>query len=430
MNLSATSPQEFQTNWKPRFFTIFTGQALSLFGSSLVQFALVWYLTQKTGSATILATASLVAMLPQVLLGPFAGALVDRWNRRLVMILADGLIALATLVLAGLFWMGTAQIWHIYAILLVRSLGGAFHWPAMSASTSLMVPKEQLSRVAGINQTLQGLVGIVAPPTGALLIGILPTQGVLLIDVFTALCAILPLLFISIPQPKTIVGATTSYWQDVRAGLAYVAAWPGLLAILVIALLINFLLTPTGSLMPLLITKHFGLGALELGFTDTLWGVGMIAGGLLLSVWGGFKRRIVTSLLGIVGIGVSVVLVGLAPANMFWLALVGMSISGLAQVLANGPLQAVIQSAVEPDMQGRVMALIGSGATAMTPLSLAVAGPVSDAIGIRAWYIFGGAACLLMGIVAFSVPAVINVETNRVDALQSVPPAPVTTSID
>ncbi|NCP87302.1 MAG: MFS transporter [Anaerolineae bacterium CG_4_9_14_3_um_filter_57_17] len=430
MNLSATSPQEFQTNWKPRFFTIFTGQALSLFGSSLVQFALVWYLTQKTGSATILATASLVAMLPQVLLGPFAGALVDRWNRRLVMILADGLIALATLVLAGLFWMGTAQIWHIYAILLVRSLGGAFHWPAMSASTSLMVPKEQLSRVAGINQTLQGLVGIVAPPTGALLIGILPTQGVLLIDVFTALCAILPLLFISIPQPKTIVGATTSYWQDVRAGLAYVAAWPGLLAILVIALLINFLLTPTGSLMPLLITKHFGLGALELGFTDTLWGVGMIAGGLLLSVWGGFKRRIVTSLLGIVGIGVSVVLVGLAPANMFWLALVGMSISGLAQVLANGPLQAVIQSAVEPDMQGRVMALIGSGATAMTPLSLAVAGPVSDAIGIRAWYIFGGAACLLMGIVAFSVPAVMNVETNRVDALQSVPPAPVTTSID
>jgi len=430
MNLSAPSPQEFQTNWKPRFFTIFTGQALSLFGSSLVQFALVWYLTQKTGSATILATASLVAMLPQVLLGPFAGALVDRWNRRLVMILADGLIALATLVLAGLFWMGTAQIWHIYAILLVRSLGGAFHWPAMSASTSLMVPKEQLSRVAGINQTLQGLVGIVAPPTGALLIGILPTQGVLLIDVFTALCAILPLLFISIPQPKTIVGATTSYWQDVRAGLAYVAAWPGLLAILVIALLINFLLTPTGSLMPLLITKHFGLGALELGFTDTLWGVGMIAGGLLLSVWGGFKRRIVTSLLGIVGIGVSVVLVGLAPANMFWLALVGMSISGLAQVLANGPLQAVIQSAVEPDMQGRVMALIGSGATAMTPLSLAVAGPVSDAIGIRAWYIFGGAACLLMGIVAFSVPAVMNVETNRVDALQSVPPAPVTTSID
>jgi len=430
MNLSATSPQEFQTNWKPRFFTIFTGQALSLFGSSLVQFALVWYLTQKTGSATILATASLVAMLPQVLLGPFAGALVDRWNRRLVMILADGLIALATLVLAGLFWMGTAQIWHIYAILVVRSLGGAFHWPAMSASTSLMVPKEQLSRVAGINQTLQGLVGIVAPPTGALLIGILPTQGVLLIDVFTALCAILPLLFISIPQPKTIVGATTSYWQDVRAGLAYVAAWPGLLAILVIALLINFLLTPTGSLMPLLITKHFGLGALELGFTDTLWGVGMIAGGLLLSVWGGFKRRIVTSLLGIVGIGVSVVLVGLAPANMFWLALVGMSISGLAQVLANGPLQAVIQSAVEPDMQGRVMALIGSGATAMTPLSLAVAGPVSDAIGIRAWYIFGGAACLLMGIVAFSVPAVMNVETNRVDALQSVPPAPVTTSID
>ncbi|HAE58218.1 MAG TPA: MFS transporter, partial [Anaerolineae bacterium] len=144
MNFNPISSEKFQANWKPRFFTIFGGQALSLFGSSLVQFALVWYLTQQTGSATILATATLVAMLPQIILGPFVGALVDRWNRRLVMMVADGLIALATLVLAGLFWFDLVQVWHIYAILLVRSTGGAFHWPAMQASTSLMVPKEQL----------------------------------------------------------------------------------------------------------------------------------------------------------------------------------------------------------------------------------------------------------------------------------------------
>lgn len=418
------SPQEFQTNWKPKFFTIFAGQAISLFGSSLVQFALVWYLTRQTGSATVLATATLVAMLPQILLGPFAGALIDRWNRRLVMIFADGLIALATLVLAGLFWAGAVQIWQIYAILLIRSLGGAFHWPAMSASTSLMVPKEQLSRVAGANQTLQGLLGIVAPPTGALLIGVLPTQGVLLIDVFTALAAILPLFFIAIPQPlltEAAPGEKKSYWQDVRAGLRYVAAWPGLLAILVMAVLINFLLTPTGALMPLLVTRYFGLGALELGFTDTLWGVGMIAGGLLLSLWGGFKRRIATSLLGILGIGLGVIITGLAPADKFWLALTGMGLSGMAQVFANGPLQAVIQSSVKPEMQGRVMSLINSGATAMTPLSLAVAGPLSDAIGIRAWYVFGGVVCLLMGLVGFFIPAVMNVESNHADISPAAP---------
>lgn len=426
MNFQPIPQEDFQRNWKTRFFTIFGGQALSLFGSSLVQFALVWYLTQQTGSATILATATLVAMLPQVLLGPFVGALVDRWNRRIVMVVADGAIALATLVLAGLFLFGLVEVWHIYAILLIRSVGGAFHWPAMSASTSLMVPQEHLARVAGLQQTLHGLVSIVAPPTGAVLISLLPTQGVLMIDVLTALMAILPLLFIAIPQPAREQNEKgehqTSYWQDVRDGFAYVAAWPGLLAILLMAVFINFLLTPAGSLMPLLVTKHFGLGALEFGLTDSLFGVGMIGGGILLGVWGGFKKRIVTSMLGIVGLGIGVITTGLAPANMFWMALVGMSVMGFMNPITNGPLHAVIQATVKPEMQGRVMSLIGSAATAMTPLSLAVAGPVSDLIGIRTWYLFGGAACLLMGMAAFFVPAIMNVEENH--SGQDAEPAP------
>jgi DHA3 family macrolide efflux protein-like MFS transporter len=417
MQFSNISSDEFLVNWKPRFFTIFAGQALSLFGSALVQFALVWYLTQKTGSATILATATLVAMLPQIFLGPFAGALVDRWNRRVLMMAADGMIALATLVLAALFLFGVVQIWHIYAILLIRSLGGAFHWPAMQASTSLMVPKDQLSRVAGMQQTLQGLVSIVAPPTGAVLIGLLPTQGVLMIDVVTALMAIIPLLFIAIPQPirqQTETGEhATSYWQDLREGFVYVASWPGLMAILFMAVLINFLLTPAGSLMPLLVTKYFGLGALEFGLTDSLFGIGMIIGGVLLSVWGGFRRKILTSMLGIVGLGIGVIAVGLAPSNMFWMALAGMTFMGFMSPITNGPLMAIVQSMVKPEMQGRVMALTGSVATAMTPLSLAVAGPVSDLIGIRTWYIFGGVICLLMGIGALFIPAIMNVESNH-----------------
>jgi DHA3 family macrolide efflux protein-like MFS transporter len=420
MNVATVTPQEFQSNWKPKFFTIFTGQAFSLFGSSLVQFALVWYLTRQTGSATVLATATLVGMLPQVVLGAFVGALVDRWSRRMVMIVADGAIALSTLVLAGLFLLGVVQIWHIYVILLLRSVGSAFHWPAMAASTSLMVPKEQLSRVAGLQQTLQGLVSIVAPPTGAVLIGLLPTQGVLMIDVVTALLAILPLSFIAIPQPfrqQTGNGEhQTSYWQDVREGFTYVMGWPGLMAILFMAVLINFLLTPAGSLMPLLVTKYFGLGAIELGFTDSLWGIGMIAGGVLLSTWGGFKRRIVTSMLGIIGLGLGVVTVGLAPAGMFWLALVGMAVLGIMNPITNGPLHAVLQTTVKPEMQGRVMSLINSAATAMTPLSLAVAGPVSDFVGIRTWYIFGGVVCLLMGVGAFFVPAIMDIENNHIEA--------------
>jgi DHA3 family macrolide efflux protein-like MFS transporter len=186
--------------WAGRFFTIWIGQAFSLFGSSIVQFALVWWLTQKTGSATVLATATLVALLPQILLGPFAGTLVDRWNRRIIMIVADASIALVTAALVYLFATDQIQVWHIYAAAMIRSLGAAFHQPAMASSTSLMVPNKHLARVAGANQTLQGLINIIAPPLGALLLELYSTQAVLMIDIVTAAIAILPLLFIPIPM--------------------------------------------------------------------------------------------------------------------------------------------------------------------------------------------------------------------------------------
>ncbi|MGB7874729.1 MAG: MFS transporter [Anaerolineales bacterium] len=408
-------------NWAARFFTIWSGQSFSLFGSALVQFALVWYLTRETGSATVLATATLVAMLPQIVLGPFVGALVDRWNRRIIMMVADGGIALATLLLVYLFASGQVQIWHIYVIMMVRSLGQAFHYPAMQASTSLMVPEKHLTRISGANQTLQGAINIIAPPTGALLLELLPIQGVLSIDIVTALLAISPLVFISIPQPDRNDATAdengeikpVGFLQDVREGLRYVASWPGLLAILVMATLINFLLTPTGSLMPLLITKHFGLGALEFGLMDSAWGFGVIIGGLILSAWGGFRRKVATSMMGIIGIGLGITIVGLTPANMYWLAISGMAFSGIMNPITNGPLFALVQSTVKPDMQGRVMSLIMSAATAMTPLSLMVAGPVSDAIGIRTWFWFGGVLCLLMGVGGFFIPAIMNVENNR-----------------
>jgi DHA3 family macrolide efflux protein-like MFS transporter len=414
------SSQPIPRNWAARFFTVWGGQAFSLFGSALVQFALVWYLTKQTGSATVLATATLVAMLPQIVLGPFAGALVDRWNRRMIMMVADAAIALATLLLAYLFASGQVQVWHIYLILMVRSLGQAFHFPAMQASTTLMIPETQLTRISGANQTLMGAINIVAPPTGALLLEVLPLQGILFIDVATALLAITPLLFISIPQPVrsqkeqgAAVGEPAGLMQDVREGLRYVASWPGLLAILIMATVINFLLTPTMSLMPLLVTKHFGLGALEFGLMDSAWGFGVIIGGLILSTWGGFKRKIATSMMGIIGIGLGVTIVGLSPSNMYLLAMAGMAFSGVMNPITNGPLFALVQSTVRPDMQGRVMSLIMSAATAMTPLSLMVAGPLSDAIGIRTWFWIGGLICLLMGIAAFFVPAIMNVESNR-----------------
>ena len=419
-------PEARSDRWAPRFFTIWIGQAFSLFGSSLVQFALVWWLTQTTGSATVLAMATLAAVLPQVVIGPFAGALVDRWSRRRVMIAADTLVALTTLALIVLYATGRMQVWHVYAAMFLRSAFGAFHWTAMQASTSLLVPNQQLARVAGLNQTLNGAMSIIAPPAGALLLGLLPLHGLMMIDLGTAFVAVLPLLFIAIPQPVHSLDAAAgggaarpSMWGDLRAGLRYVAAWPGLLAIIVMAMVLNFIINPAFSLMPILVTKHFGGGALQLGWLESAWGIGVVVGGLVLSAWGGFHRRVATSLMGIVGMGIGTLIIGLSPARAFTLALGGMFFGGFMNPLANGPLFAVLQSSVVPEMQGRVMSLVGSGAAAMMPLSLLIAGPVADALGVRVWYVVGGLACTAIGLVAFFVPAIMNVEQNGHDQTES-----------
>jgi DHA3 family macrolide efflux protein-like MFS transporter len=404
--------------WKTPFFTIWVGQAFSLLGSQVVQFALVWWLTRSTGSATVLATATLVALLPGILLGPFAGACVDRWNRRLVMMAADGIIALATLGLGIIAAMGALRPWHVYIIMMLRALGGTFHWPAMQASISLMAPKEQLSRVAGLNQTLGGMLNIVAPPLGALLMSILPLWGVMLIDVGTAVLAIAPLVWVHIPQPSRSTAATgeagkSSLWQDVREGLRYVLAWPGLRLIGVMATLLNLLLAPAASLLPILVMKHLGGGALQLGWMESAWGLGVVSGGLILSAWGGFRRRILTSLMGVIGMGLGGLLIGLTPADVLWPALVGMFLVGAMVPIANGPLFAMVQATVAPDMQGRMLTLMNSAAAAASPIGLAIAGPVADLLGVTSWYLVGGVACLLMGIGGFFVPTVVHLEDAR-----------------
>ena len=401
--------------WAARFFTIWIGQAFSLVGSALVQFALVWWLTQKTGSATVLATASLVSLLPQIVLGPFAGALVDRLNRRMIMIAADSAIAIATGGLIYLFASGKIQIWHVYVIGFIRSLGGAFHQPAMMASTTLMVPNKHLARVAGLNQTLQGVITIFSPPLGALLISLMPTQNVLMIDIGTAALAVFPLLFLSIPQPAPRMAANgeiqrTSYFQDLCEGFVYLVKQRGLLGITLLAMLLNFLLSPAASLMPLVVTKVFNGDATQLAWTESLFGIGAIVGGILLSVWGGFHRRIATTLSGVIGIGIGVFLIGIIPAQYFFLLLAANFLLGFAQVFANGPLSAIFQSAVAPEVQGRVLSLISAGAVAMMPLSLMVAGPLSDGLGVRIWYWVGGIICIAVTIAATSIPAIINVD--------------------
>ncbi len=421
-NVQATDQDDMLKSkaWVRPFFTIWSGQALSLVGSRVGSFALVWWLTQVSGgSATILAMATFVAMLPGVFLGPFIGALVDRWNRRRVMLIADGVIAAFSALLALLALLGVIQIWHVYVLMVIRALGGTFHWAAMQASTSLMVPKAQLSRVAGMNQTLRGVLTIVTPPVGALLMETLQLHTIMGIDVLTAVFAIVPLFFIDIPQPQSAVPkederqTVRSLLRDVREGFVYIWKWPGMFIILIVAAVLNAFINPGFALMPILVKNYFGGGAIQLGWMDSAWGFGMVAGGITLSVWGGFKRKINTSLMGMFGMGLGLLVLGFVPATLFWLALVSLLVAGFFNPIVNGPFFAILQDVVDPSIQGRVFTVIGSLSEAAAPLGMLAAGPVADRWGVQLWFIVGSVITLVFAVVMRFVPAVMCLEDQK-----------------
>lgn len=402
--------------WKPAFFTFWLTQALSLFGSGLASFAVVWWITESIGSATVLATASLAALVPGVLFGPLAGALVDRLNRKWVIILSDATSAVLALLLVGLFWTNSIQLWHIYVINILRALAGAFQFPAVQSSTSLMVPQEQLTRVAGLNQALQGLTMIATPPLGALLLALLPMQSILGIDFLTAGMAISLLFALHIPQPafrERTTHVTATVWQDMRDGFSFLKQWPALLSVMSIAALLNLVLTPAFTLVPILITDHFHGSALHLGWINAGYGLGIIGGGALLGIWGGFKRRIFTSLLGIAGLGIGSLLIGLSPGSAYGMALTGMILVGVMNAFANGPFFAILQSIIPPEMQGRVFTVLMSVSMGMAPVGLAVAGPLADRFGVQLWYLLGTLVCGLMVTWILLSPTLLRLEEGQ-----------------
>lgn len=402
-------------SWQRRFFTFWTAQAVSLIGSNLAQFAITWWLTKATGSATVLATATLVAILPGVLLGPLAGVLVDRWNRRLIIIVADGVGALGAALLMLLFWTEMIQIWHVYVITFVRALAGAFHFAAEQSSLSLMVPQEQLARVAGLNQMIQGVNMVVAPPLGALLLELLALHGMMALDVVTALIAIGLVFIITIPQPPTTTPAheRLSILADLRTGLLYIWHWPGLFLGLCLSAFLNFLLNPAFSLLPILVTEHFHGEALQFATLNTTLGLGFMAGGALLGIWGGFKRRIYTAVTGIAGMSIGTLLIAVAPGDGYWMAVAGIAVFGILNPIANGPFMAIMQSVVAPEIQGRFFTVLNTMSQGMAPLGLLLAGPVADTFGVQIWFLIGSIGLLVISGIFFFTPALRNLEDHR-----------------
>ena len=329
------------------------------------------------------------------------------------MMVSDSFIALVVVALAFLYGTGAIQLWHVFLAMFTRSLGGAFQWPAMQATTTMMVDRESLSRVAGMNQSLQGLAVIVAPPLGAFLMQVIPIQTILLIDVATAVLAVGSLFFIKVPQPSrevTEVLGLKTVLSDMREGAVFVWRWKGLRIIMGMSMLINFLMNPAFSLLPLVVTNHFDGGAIELGWLQSANGVGMIAGGLLLGAWGGFKKRIVTAMTSIIIGGVFIEVFSFMPPEMFLLAVGCVFMFSVFNAMANGTFFSSLQAAIPPEMQGRVFTILMSLSGGMTPIGLAFAGPISDSLGLFIWFRIGGVVLALMGAAAFFIPAVMNLE--------------------
>lgn len=399
--------------WQWEFATIITGQAFSLIGSGLVSFSIIWWLARETDSTVILSVSTIMSLLPVILLSPVAGVVVDRYNRRLVMMLADAFIALVTLLMALLFILGSLHIWLIYLLLALRAAGSTFHQPAFEAAIPLIVPERHLIRTAALTQMLRSGMNFLAPMLGALLVELLPLPEILLIDVITAGIAVLSLAFIAIPDLKiksAVTSTIKSYFSEFVSGLRYVYRWKGLMVLILVFGLANFLLAPMLSLMPLIISRHFQGGAREYGLFEMALAVGVIIGSLTLSIWGGFKRKIVSVNIAQILCGLILSFIAFVPVNRFYLVLIATIFTGITSSFINSPVTAIFQSRVEKNMQGRVMSIVTVVCMVSMPLSLAIAGPLSNVIGLMPIVYVPGLISTLVGIACFLIPPLMHIE--------------------
>ncbi len=399
-------------DWKPRFFTIWTGQAISLVGSSLTQFVLVWWITQETGSANALAIAGMLAMLPAALFSPLSGAIADRFSRRAIMILADVVTAACMLLLVNLFATDQIELWHIYTLMFIRSTMQSFQQPAAAASTVNLVPAEWVNRVAGMNQSLQGVMTIASAPLGAVALAFLPIESALMIDVFTAVLGITPLFFYKIPQPVRAGhhDSPRAILHDISEGASYILHRRGLLMLYAMTALVVLTVMPTFSLTPLLVKEHFGGGVNEVAVMEALAGVGIILGGILISVWRFPVRRVVIVLVSFAVSCGTVALTALAPENMLSLAIFWWFLSGVSFSTGNAPMTALLQTVVPNELQGRTLALLNMVFGFAAPIGLAIAGPLGEAFGVRAVFILGGTLSTAINLLALGSKSLRDVE--------------------
>lgn len=398
--------------WMRKFALIWAGQFISLISSSAVNFAIIIWLSIETGSAETLAFAAIAALLPQAIIGPFAGVYIDRWDRKKTMIFSDAFVALCTAFMALNFYMGNQSLFFIYIMLGLRSVGSAFHMPAMQAAIPMLAPKDQLLRIAGINQIIQSVSSIAGPALGALLIGLFSIGNVLLFDIIGAVFAITSLLFVYIPNPEKTPDDDSSklakVWKDLRIGVLEVFRDKGITWMFIYSIIATFCILPVSVLFPLLTLNHFNGGKFEMSIIEIVWGVGMLIGGGLIGIIKPTVRKIIFINVMHIVLGLTFTISGILPTDAFILFTVLTIIGGAAASIYNANFVAIIQEEIDPSKMGRVFSMFYSIAIIPSMIGLLSTGFVADSIGVNLTFIILGAVISFVGIISFFTPSLMQ----------------------
>jgi DHA3 family macrolide efflux protein-like MFS transporter len=392
--------------WKRVFAIIWSGQLISTLSSNVVGYAVVFWLSIETKSAEVLAFATIAALLPQMIIGPFTGVFIDRWDRKKTMIMSDLFIAVCTFLMALMFINDGVKISFVYLLLVMRSLGSAFHVPAMQASVPLLAPESELMRISGINQIIQSVSVIAGPALAALLITVLNMTWVLMFDVAGALLAVISLLLVHIPNPLPKEDAPEPHViRELKQGLYEIYIHPGLFWLFIIILLAHFFIMPVAALFPLMTINHFNGGTYHMSIVEVCWGIGMLAGGALL----GIKKLKIPEIIIInstfLVLGLTFLFSGILPESGFWIFSGLTLVGGITMALYSAAFMVVIQTTVDTAVMGRVFSIYGSITLLPSMIGLLQTGFIADAIGVPNAFIISGAAITLLSISAFFIPA-------------------------
>lgn len=392
-------------NWKKRFIIIWTGQLFSILSSNIAQFAIVLWISMRTGSAEVLAYATIAGLVPQIIIGPFAGVFVDRWNRRWTMIGADCFVALCSAVMALLFYIDFVELWSIYLLLMLRSVGNAFHSPAMKSSITLLAPESEYTRVAGINQTIQSVCMICGPALGAVFVVSMDMSWIMMIDVAGAVIASVSLMFVLIPSPKKEVKSAQGVISDMRDGFRAILDNRGLSWIMLSEIVVTFFFMPVIALVPLMTLEHFQGTPYQVGLAEIMFGGGTFIGGMVLGVWNPKIGKVVMLCSSYLAFGVALLVSGLLSSTGFaWYAAMCV-LQGIAVPYYTAPLTALMQSNIEEARQGRAFSLFDSISLLPSVFGLLFTGFLADTFGIALIFTVSGVVIIGAAVVVMFIPS-------------------------